>query len=245
MLIIVFHLFELFVKMSFADTCEQKFKPIDNICQTINKTTSLEHSSQTCKLPDSIQFSQNPMHVQPHAHKRGPGGKYEGVTVQGFKEEAREKSQEFTKFFKDHYPKVDGKEIDLSFWSRLKIDSPQNFKAVIDPIKTLKEKEYPLHGFIFIVLADHSIRIAPRTILNRKDTGESKHIALAQADDLVAAGELNIEFAENQPKKIQFNLSSGTYMASLDSMNQYIVCEKLMDLLQKTTGLPTEFEENL
>jgi hypothetical protein len=245
MLIMFLKLIEIFVRISLADTCEEKFKPIDNLCYSINKTSIQDQSDLNCRLPDLQNVDLQSISVEPHAHKRRNGGKYHGATFESLKNEAKEKTKDFNNFFKINYPKIEGEEIDLKFWSYFKLDSPESFNSILIPIKNLKKKGYPLNGFIFIVLEDETIRIAPRSILSHNDTGETKHIALAKAANLKAAGELTIAFDENKAKKIQFNLSSGTYMASLDSMKQYFVCETLVDLIQKVSGIPTEFAEEL
>ena len=217
-------LFSMLMKSTFASSCKGHFQ-------------------LSPEIQDDLQLSTFQTHLQPHAHKLKESGKYCGKTGDDFKSEGSQKQEEFRSFFKQYYPRVQGQEIEMNFWSSLAIRNEADLNEAFRIAQKLEMQDFPLNGFIFIIYPDQSMRIAPRTILNGVDTGAAKHIALSLGAVVVASGELSV-LRNELYQKIIFNLKSGTYMKALVLKDQFQVCRKIekyfLDMSQKYLAEFTE-----
>ncbi|MEO5970460.1 MAG: hypothetical protein ABIQ95_11085 [Bdellovibrionia bacterium] len=235
------------ISQSLATSCEEKFRiqpsqfnehvlPSGGLTK-ISPYSS--HVSETDILKNNGRNLANPL--IPHAHKMDVGQKYHGSTSETFRLEGLKKKKKFHEFFQKNFPEIKLPQTEMDFWSHLKITNPKNFQIAISAAKALEVRGYPLSGFIYIVNPNLSISIAPRTIINGKDTGDAKHIGLANGDSILASGELDVQYFPE--KHLRYNLKSGTYMAALKEPEQFNICIEMKNYLVELTKFPTEFSE--
>jgi hypothetical protein len=211
------------VMPAFAGPCETAFatnfeKNLAELLEIFNRPLD---NARLCE-------SDFPEPLTPHAHKRGPGQKYYGATAESFQKESQRKKKEFNDFFLSHFPAITGDETKMSFWANQPIQKSKDFDHALAHAQALEEKGYPLKGFIFIIDRKGALLMAPRTMEDGEDVGLAKHIALAQGEDLRAAGEFSIS-----KNNVLFNLKSGTYLKGQKKPIQFLICLKVEELFKK------------
>ena len=235
------------ITRSFAESCEERFlghsvqvnpehlAPAENFTQSPPDSSHLYESRIVKPLDRTLS---NPL--VPHAHKMKMGQKYHGSTRETFILEGQKKRKQFHQFFQKNYPSIKMPQTEMDFWSHLKINDPKSFQIAMSAAKALQSKGYPLSGFIYIINSDLSLSIAPRTIIKGKDTGDAKHIGLANGDSILASGEFEVKYPAGD---LRYNLKSGTYMASLKEAEQFDICSEMEDYFVELTKLPIKFSE--
>jgi hypothetical protein len=126
----------------------------------------------------------------------------------------------------------------FEFWSNLKLERTNDLNSIIQYSKVLEGLVHsPINRFIYVFLpnypfsnGDFTVKLAPLTLQGETDLGYAKHIALAEGQPVLAAGELAIKSGKSS-RKLAFDLKSGTYMKRVSPAVQYHICQAVEDYL--------------